>query len=126
MNQNQTVRQDRRHSLSRARKDWERIPALPTARMAEELDRVLHAAFLDTQAKTHVHSGTLKASGRYGSNNRPGDSWLGRIAYGGTPGTEQALYEMALSEEHDFFRGQPAYDALYEAAITDGIDRELR
>lgn len=92
---------------------------LPTREMRAELDGVLHAAFMDTQARAHVITGRLKASGRE-SSDRMTDGWHGQIAYGG-PGVEQAIYEVARGGAHDPLGGLPAYEEAFEEVIDRGI-----
>lgn len=85
-----------------------------------ELEALLNAAFADTQARTHVLTGSLKASGKTDSDF-DGDEWSGSITYGGelwrtpAPGPPNdpvvyAIYEMARGGEHDFFAGLPGFE----------------
>jgi hypothetical protein len=84
------------------------------------LEALLSAAFADTQVRTHVISGSLKASGKTESDF-DGNVWSGKIEYGGVlfkapvPGpprdpVDYAIYEMARGGSHDFFGGLPAFE----------------
>lgn len=91
----------------------------PHYKTTVELEALLRAAFSDTQVRTHVITGSLKASGKT-SSDFDGDTWTGTIEYGGdlwkvpVPGpahdpVRYAIYEMARGGEHDFFAGLPGY-----------------
>lgn len=104
-----SVRQEAK-SLDRAIADAARLQEFFTPRLRAELDETIRSAFADSQARAHVLSGALKASGRSGTDIRDdGQTWIGWQAYGG-PGVEQALYEMARGGEHDFLAGTPVYE----------------
>lgn len=92
---------------------------------------VLRDAFGDTQARTHVISGSLKASGKV-SSDYDGHVWSGEISYGGpltgspTPGPPPpngevvyAIYEMARGGAHDFFGGLPVYEEKFQEVVND-------
>lgn len=76
------------------------------------LDATLHAAFDDTQARTHVVSGRLKQSGWVTSHTFDGE-WEGRISYG--DGLDYATFAMA--EGSNMFANLPSFGAGYEAAL---------
>jgi hypothetical protein len=71
-----------------------------------ELSRTLAAGFAETQARVHVVTGSLKASGRV-RNSRDHDSWEGEITYGGPapgmphPYVRYARQEFGRGAEHD-------------------------
>jgi hypothetical protein len=84
------------------------------------LEALLAAAFADTQMRTHIISGSLKASGKT-ETDFDGDVWSGKIEYGGilwktqAPGppndpVDYAIYEMARGGSHDFFGGLIAFE----------------
>lgn len=96
-----------------------------------ELEALLRAAFLDTQARTHVITGSLKASGA-SSSDFDGEVWQGSITYGGVlfkvpvPGpphdpVDYAIYEMARGGEHDFFSGLPGFENQIEQILHGGF-----
>lgn len=91
------------------------------------METVLHAAFEDTQAITHVITASLKGSGKTESDF-DGDNWTGSITYGGSsPGFKNdpvtyAIYEMARGGDHDFFRNLQLYDRQFEDAIDRHFD----
>lgn len=92
----------------------------PPHKATIKFEALLHAAFVDTQARTHIITGSLKASGKT-SSDFDGDVWEGTIEYGGAlwgvpaPGppndpVDYAIYEMARGGEHDFFGGLPGFE----------------
>lgn len=94
----------------------------PGFKLVGALEAVLKAAFLDTQARTHVITGSLKASGTT-SSDFDGDDWHGQIKYGGASTgpnnpVDYAIYEMARGGDHDFFGNLPAFEPQFEAAIA--------
>jgi hypothetical protein len=108
---------------------------VPTFRVIRGLELVLRSAFVDTQAKTHVISGSLKASG-HSASEYENDEWSGAIGYGGPPVSvpvpasgyspsatapkdpvDYAIYEMARGGHHDFFRDLVLFEPLFEQAI---------
>ncbi len=96
------------------------------------LENVLDAFFTDTQARTHILTGSLKASG-YPESDYDADEWHGSITYGGAlwrpplgPGPAQdpvdyAIYEMARGDDHDFFSHAPIFSAQFEQVVADYI-----
>lgn len=94
------------------------------------LEAALAGAFVATQAKTHIISGSLKASGKTESD-LVGHKWTGEITYGGPligppagPGpahdpVEYAIYEAARGPEHDPLAGLEVFDKQFEAAIDE-------
>lgn len=111
-----------RDTTERARRQARELSRFPSERTGEELDAVLAATFRDAQGRAHVLSGALRASGISGSENRPGDSWLGRFSFGG-PGAEHAIFEMARGGEHDFMAGTVAYEEAFEEVIDRAVRR---
>jgi hypothetical protein len=104
-------------SLDRAIAEAQRLGAFFTPRLRAELDETIRSAFADSQARAHVLSGALKASGRSGTDIRDdGQTWIGWQSYGG-PGVEQALYEQARGGSHDFFAGTPVYEEAIDQII---------
>lgn len=92
------------------------------------LEGVLQEAFADTQAATHVITGSLKASGKTDSD-MDNDEWYGTIEYGGSlwsvpsPGpakdpVEYAVYEMARGGDHDFFGPLVSYEGKVEEILV--------
>lgn len=105
-----------------------RNTAGPPHKPVKELELLLAAAFADTQAATHVITGSLKASGKTDSDF-DGDEWSGTITYGGVlwklpaPGPAHdpvvyAIYEMARGGDHDFFGPLVAYEGKVESIIN--------
>lgn len=101
----------------------------PSFRVIYGLEKALQDAFMDTQARTHIITGSLKASGKTNSEF-DGELWEGEITYGGelwespTPGppnnpVDYAIFEMARGGEHDFFAGISAYEDDFEDAINE-------
>ena len=99
----------------------------PPHKTTKLLEALLDAAFMETQAATHVITESLKASGKV-SSDFDGDKWEGVISYGGplwrvpTPGppndpVDYAVYEMARGGTHDFFAPLIAFDGRFEEAI---------
>jgi hypothetical protein len=115
-------------SLDEIIKELKRLGGPPGFKVVHGLELALSAAYADTQARTHIITGSLKASGDVESHFSDGRVWEGTITYGGTlhgapkPGppndpVDYAIYEMARGGEHDFFGGLPAFDAMFDAAI---------
>lgn len=85
------------------------------------LGEVLNMAFEDTQVKTHVITGSLKASGKMEASTQ-GNDWSGTITYGGASAgpnnpVDYAIYEMARGGAHDFFGDAPVYEELMREAV---------
>ena len=100
-------------------------------RITARLEKVLAEFFEDTQARTHIITGSLKSSGVTDSDY-DGDLWHGSVTYGGSlwktpaPGppndpVDYAIYEMARGGEHDFFSGYPAYMDKFEEVVNEWI-----
>jgi hypothetical protein len=111
--------------LSEIIEDLRRIGQAPSPETTAKLDAALAATFADTQARTHVLTGELKASGT-ASSEAYGDEWSGEITYGG-PGVEQAIFEMALNDQvgepsHDFLAGAQEYEHLFAEAMNSEMD----
>jgi len=115
-------------SLDEVIKELDRLGGPPGFKVVHELETVLKLAFLETQALTHVITGSLKASGRTSSDFSNEKVWEGEISYGGSlhraalPGppnnpVDYAIYEMARGDTHDFFATLPAFDPMFEHAI---------
>lgn len=108
--------------------DVRNLSNAPSFRVIRGLERTLRNAFLDTQAKVHVITSSLKGSGRSSSEFVAPTHWEGHITYGGpSPGFPNdpvvyAIYEMARGGEHDFFRDLPMYDPLFVQAILSQLD----
>lgn len=100
----------------------DRIGSPPTFETVGRLESVLRNAFLNTQARTHIITTSLKLSGR-SSSDFDGKTWQAGITYGG-PSTgpinpvEYAVYEMARGGEHNFFRDLPLFDQAYLDAVA--------
>lgn len=103
----------------------------PSYKTTVELEALLRAAFVETQAATHIITGSLKASGKTESDF-DGDIWTGKIVYGGAlwktpaPGppndpVDYAIFEMARGGEHDFFSGLVGYEDRIEEIIHGGF-----
>jgi hypothetical protein len=91
-------------------------------RTVGKMETILAEAFAQTQAATHVITGSLKASGTTESDFDGKDHWTGTISYGG-PSTgpnnpvDYAIYEMNRGGSHDFFSQMPAFEKKIQAAL---------
>lgn len=115
-------------SLDEIIKDLERLGGPPGYKVTHELEAVLAAAFAETQAATHIITGSLKASGTTSSDFTDDRVWEGEISYGGqlhrpaAPGppndpVDYAIYELARGGLHDFFAPLVSFDAAWQHAI---------
>jgi len=116
------VNSDFQHSLKHEIEFAKKKLGKPGYKLVGAMEAVLHAVFLDTQARTHVITGSLKASGT-SESDYDGDGWKGNITYGGVSTgpnnpVDYAIYEMARGGEHDFFGNIPEFYPAFEAAIT--------
>lgn len=114
------VHEDPHYSLKAAIAQAKKL-GIPSFKLVHELELVLAAAFADTQARAHVITGSLKASGKT-SSDFDGEDWKGEISYGGASAgpnnpVDYAIYEMARGGDHDFFAGLPGYESKFESAI---------
>lgn len=88
------------------------------------LEGALETAFLDTQSRVHVLTGSLRGSGKVESDVVAG-VWSGTIEYGGEAEGQvknpvvYAEYERARGGDHDFLAGVAEYDLLFLEAMTD-------
>lgn len=100
-------------------------------KIVAKLEKILAEFYADTQARTHVITGSLKASG-IPDSDYDADKWEGSITYGGTlwrgpaPGppndpVDYAIYEMARGGDHDFFKEAPYYIEKFEEVVEDFI-----
>jgi hypothetical protein len=73
-----------------------------------ELEAALATLFARTQARVHVDTGSLLASGAMNSYRTPGGGWTGRITYGGPSAgsthnpVRYAWFEQRRGGIHDF------------------------
>jgi hypothetical protein len=115
-------------SLDEVIEDLKRLGGPPGFKVVGALEAVLQLAFLETQAATHIISGSLKASGTTSTDTTNDWVWEGEISYGGQlhrspfPGppndpVDYAIYEMARGGDHDFFAGLPGFDSAWQHAI---------
>lgn len=101
------------------------VGAHPSFKTVTKLEATLHAQFLDTQARTHVITGSLKMSGKVASDFHADGNWEGSITYGGAAAgavndpVDYAVYEMARGGDHDFFGGLVDYQHGYVEAIQE-------
>lgn len=97
----------------------------PGFQVVGEFESILRAAFLDTQARAHVLTGWMKASGTTESDF-DGLTWEGAIYYGvpgdanwaQDPDATYAVFEMARGGDHNFYAGLPAFHDAYVDAIV--------
>lgn len=106
----------------------EHIENPPSFRTIGALENVLRSAFVETQAFTHVITGSLKSTGRT-SSSFDGHEWEGNISYGGLSGgpnnpVQYALYERNRGGEHDFYRNLPLYHDAYVEAVQSHLRGE--
>ena len=104
----------------------------------EDLDIVLQLGYVETQKDVHVETGSLKSSGKVGSEvSKIESKWEGTIRYGG-PSTgvnnpvDYAIYEKRrgiggaggpsdAKGDHDFFGSLPSLHKKYIEAIQIGL-----
>lgn len=110
-------------------KDLRRLGGPPGFKVVHGLEAALAAAFADTQERTHIITGSLKASGTSESDFSSSHVWEGTITYGGKlhrpplgPGppndpVDYAIFEMNRGGDHDFFAGLPYFDHMFVSAI---------
>lgn len=97
----------------------------PSFQTVGRLEAILRRGFLDTQARVHVDTGHLKASGTTESDF-DGLTWEGAIYYGvpgdahwwRDPSATYAIFEMARGGSHNFFGGLPSLHDEYMAVIA--------
>jgi hypothetical protein len=109
-------------SLQAVIDELKRLGGPPGFKVVGSLEAALAVAFADTQAKTHVITGSLKASGKTETDFDSQGNWTGAISYGGASAgpnnpVDYAIYEMARGGEHDFFRDLPKYYESFDHAI---------
>lgn len=110
---------------SEIERELDRLEKAPD-RASLYLDVVLYKGFAETQAVVHVITGSLKSSGK-ASTDFDGNTWRGRISYGGVslgvnnPVT-YAIYEKARDEDHDFMTPLKTLDSLYTKAILKALE----
>lgn len=109
-------------SLRRIIDRLEKLGGPPGFKVVAGLEAALHAAFVDTQIKTHIITGSLKASGKTESDFNGDSEWTGIISYGGSSTgvnnpVDYAIYEMARGGDHDFFRDLQLYDRQFAESI---------
>lgn len=106
-------------------KEFDRLDGMPDARMNIMLDAVLAIGLKQTQAATHVITGSLKSSMKSDSEERR-SSWIGTITAGGPSlginnPVDYAIYEKARGGDHDFFGNLHLLHSLYILAIKNGL-----
>lgn len=103
----------------------------PGEETLEALSAVLAAGFMETQARVHVVTGSLKGSGRV-SNQRDDDSWEGEISYGGPapgfphPYVTYAREEFGRGEDHDAMSNLDLLSADFLDAMFATVRARLR
>lgn len=101
----------------------------PSWKTTGKLETVLASAYATTQARVHIITGRLKASGRTASDFT-GKVWSGEVRYGGPKSTPAyyGIYEMHRKGvkpglgPHDFYDGLEVYDPQFVAAIDSHFD----
>lgn len=94
------------------------------------LQSTLAAGFAETQALVHVVSGSLKASGRMGTDTDD-NSWTGEITYGGpAPGAPKpyvnyARKEFGRGEEHNAMANLDLLTSDFLEAMTATVKARL-
>lgn len=112
--------------LKEARKEMQRIQRIPLSALSD-LEGLAASAFADTQAATHVITGSLKISGKL-STDFDGRTWDMQITYGGSaPGAvfdpvRYAIYERARGGEHDFMAPITPYESKIEDVLNKHFD----
>lgn len=107
-------------------KELDRLEKAPD-RAAIYLDVVLYKGFAATQGMVHIETGSLKSSGK-ANTEFDGDTWKGKIEYGGlslgvnNPVT-YAIYEKARDGAHDFMLPLKSLDSQYVKAILKALKK---
>lgn len=107
----------------------DRVSGPPSFTTTGRLETLIQTMYGFTQARVHVISGRLRASGRT-ETDMANRVWSGSILYGGPSGhpAYYGIYEMRRRGvkpglgPHDFFAGLEAFDPQFEAAIDRHFD----
>jgi hypothetical protein len=112
--------------LDGAGEELDRLARGPDMRTIAAMEAALLAGYTITEARVHVITGELKASG-HPSSHFGGDSWEGTIAYATHPG----IFELARADRptryhpdggHYFFDpGGPLFERGVRQAIWDWV-----
>ncbi|WP_067429144.1 hypothetical protein [Nocardioides jensenii] len=90
-------------------------------RLKRNMDAVLEAAFIDTQAEVHVISGMLKESGDWSSHTDENGDYVGEISYGGAL-APYAIYELQRKGHTTLDNVMIRYSDAFEAAINEALE----
>lgn len=100
-----------------------RLENMPTPEMTAKLDALFEASFAEAEARVHILSGSLKASGKESTSS--GDNqWEGEMRWGGPSAPHEvdyAIYEKARHGAHDWLAEMPGYDHAYVALIREAL-----
>lgn len=107
--------------------ELDRIIDMPNDKTTGLLDAVLDFGFKQTQAATHVLTGSLKSSLKKDSKETD-STWRGTISAGGASlginnPVNYAIYEKARGGDHDFFGNLHLLHQMYIAALLKGLSK---
>ncbi len=119
-------------------RELDRLERMPDVKAQLALDTVLQLGYKETQAATHVETGSLKDSGKVDSSvNKIDKQWEGEITYGGPSSgpnnpVDYAIYEKArgvggaggpsdVKGDHDFMSPLKLMDPMWVAAVKAGL-----
>lgn len=109
-----------------AEAEMARIAAGPDSRTVAAWETALLTGYTITEARVHVITGVLKASGHPFSHHAE-DSWEGTIAFAGNPGIFELARGDAATENHPegghyfFDPGGPTFERMVRQAFWDWI-----
>lgn len=126
-----TVRQARGRTIGAAVEGLRRDSRVLTEELVADLDVTMAATFGAAQAMVPVELGSLRNSGRSGSDVRDrGETWIGWMSWGGESQPREvdyAVYAMAAGEggEGDWLRESHVYEKVFDAVIRSNVARRL-
>jgi len=105
-----------------------RVDDAPDTRTTLELEGALATLFARTQARVHIDTGSLFASGKMTSRRTP-NGWVGKISYGGASAgsvhnpVKYAWFEQRRGGSHDFmFTAEQHADATIARVVARALD----
>lgn len=115
--------------ISDADKELARLEDEPSLATIAGFEGVLAASFGATQMAVHIITGSLRGSGKIGSDYQ-NDTWSGEISYGGVSAgfvndpVKYAWYEMRRGWDHDFLAPARDLHHRYGEIISDVLRGE--
>lgn len=107
--------------------ELDRIAGLPDFKTKAYLGAVLNQGYVESLARTHVDTGSLKSSGSKEEKFVKSDKrWEGEISFGGPSAgvnnpVDYAIYEKARGEDHDFTANLHLLGPLWVTAVKAGL-----